>query len=373
MTILTLPVKNLASHRIRSALTALGIAAAVASLLALVGLSRGVERNWVVSLEGKGTHVLALQKGSIEMLTASLDEKLAGRIRQAPGVAAATAGLGDLVELESGQMTLVSGWPLESDFWKNLTLVSGKAPDAGTPESVVLGETLAQLLNKQPGDTILVGGRDFRISGVTRQPSVLDDRSVLVPLKAMQRLIGREGKASAFHIRLAHPGDAAETARVLARLAGEHPTLTFVESGEIARNTHVTRLLRALAWSSSSIALGMAFVAVLNTLLMSVTERMREFGLLCAVGWKASRVLAMVVMEGFLLAAAGAALGVVLGLACLRWFARHPQLGGLLQPEVTPQLVVEAVLLALLLGALTGLYPAWRATRLNPIELLRSD
>ncbi|MBI4873507.1 MAG: ABC transporter permease [Acidobacteria bacterium] len=373
MTFLTLPVKNLASHRVRSVLTALGIAAAVASLLALVGLSRGVERNWVVSLEGKGTHIIGLQKGSIEMLSASLDETLAEGIRRVPGVAAATAGLGDLVELESGQMTLVSGWPLDSDFWKTLNLTAGKAPDESAPESVALGETLANLLAKGPGDSIQVGGRDFKIAGVTRQASVLDDRSVLIPLATMQRLIGREGKASGFHIRVAHPEDAEQMVRTLARLAAEFPALTFVESGEIAKNTHVTRLLRALAWSSSSIALAMAFVAVLNTLLMSVTERMREFGLLCAIGWKTSRVLAMVVLEGFLLAAAGAAAGVGLGLASIRWIMRHPQLGGLLQPDVTPRLVFEAVLLALLLGVLTGLYPAWRATRLDPIRLLRSE
>jgi ABC-type antimicrobial peptide transport system permease subunit len=62
-----------------------------------------------------------------------------------------------------------------------------------------------------------------------------------------------------------------------------------------------------------------------------------------------------------------------MGLACLRWIARHPRLGGLFQPEVTTGLALEGAVLAMLVGLLAGLYPAWRATRLNPMDLLRSE
>ncbi len=373
MKFIALPVRNLRSHRIRSVLTTLGIAVALASLIALVGLSRGMEQNSATSLKEWGAHIIASQKGAVEMLTATVDEGLAPLIRTQPGVTEVTGTLGDLVELDTGEMIYLSGWPLESDFWRNLNVREGKAPSANEPENVVLGEALAEILGKKPGDDIQLSGRDFKIGGVSRHLSVMDDRSVMVPLPTLQRLIGREGKVTGFLIRVDHPEDAAEMARIRSRLALSFPALDFVEADELARNNHLARLVRAIAWSSSWIAMSMAFLAVLNTLLMSVTERMREIGLYNALGWGTSRVIAMVVLEGVLLSAAGAVLGVILGLVGIRWIMALPQIGAMLQPEVTPILVLEAIGLALLLGAFGGLYPAWRATRMNPVDLLRSE
>jgi len=261
---------------------------------------------------------------------------------------------------------------MDGDYWSNLRTVQGRPPASET-EGVVLGESLAGLLGKKPGSSIQLSGHDFKVTAVARQPSVLDDRSVMIPLPAMQRLLGREGKVSGFHVRVRHPEDAAEMARVESALASAFPDLSFAQTGDFIRNNHVMRLLRAMAWCSSTIALAMAFVAVLNTLLMSVTERTRDLGLLCAVGWHPARVMGLVALEGLWLAALGAALGTALGLACLHWIMRHPQMGALLQPEATPGLVVEAAGLVLLLGFAGGLYPAWRATRLNPASLLRSE
>src|ERR1039457_3534279 len=292
---LSLPVKNLRSHRIRSILTSLGIAIALGGMLALVGLSRGIERNWVTFLEGKGTHLLALRKGAIDTMAAALDDKLGDRIRSVPGIARVTAGLGDLVDLDTGEMAYLLGWPLDADMWRTLQITEGKTLGPGEPEGVVLGETLARHLAKRPGDSMQLSGRDFRIVGISRQPSVIEDRAVMMPMAVMQQLLGREGKVSAFHIRFSHPDLAAETGRIQSQLAAMFPQINFVETSEAAKDALVLRLLRAIVWSSSSIAMGMAFMAVLNTLLMSVSERTREIGLLCAIGWRPSRLIAMVI------------------------------------------------------------------------------
>jgi putative ABC transport system permease protein len=194
-----------------------------------------------------------------------------------------------------------------------------------------------------------------------------------MPLAVLQRLLGREGKVSAFHIRFRHPDDSAETGRARVQLAAMLPQVSFFETSDVARDALVLRLLRAIVWSSSTIAAGMAFMAVLNTLLMSVSERTREMGLLCALGWRPSRIVALVMLDGLAVSAVGAAVGVGLGLGCLRWISRQPRLGGLFQPEVTAGLVLEGLVTAMLVGLLAGLYPAWRATRLSPMDLLRSD
>ena len=373
MKFLEIPARDLRAHPLRSVLTSAGVAVAVASLIAFVGLSRGLERAWTSSLETKGTHIVAVRKGAVELLTASLDEELAARMLQVDGVAAVSGELGDLLELESGDMVFVAGWPLDSGLWRTLQVIRGDLAGVTASEGVVLGETLAGILAKQPGDTLQLGGRDFRVAAIIRRSSVLDERTITMALPGMQRLLGREGKVNGFHVRVASPEDPGEIPRMQGRLAAAFPALSFSEANSVAENNHITRLLRAIAWSCSSTALLMASAAVLNTLLMSVVQRTREIGLLSAVGWQPGRVMAMVVLEGLMLAAAGASVGILFGLGCLRLMGAHPKLGGLIQPEVTPGIVVEAAVGALLLGIVGSLYPAWRATRLNPVELLRGE
>ncbi len=373
MRFFAVPIRNLARHRVRSILTAFGISIAVGGMIALVGLSQGLEHSWVLWLQDKGTHILALQKGSIDLLAASLDEHLAGKIAEQPGVEAVMGGLGELVELDSGQMAYLAGRPLDSDFWRGLTVVNGTVPTQAAPDGVVLGQALAQQLAKKPGDTIQLSGRDFRIVGISKEASVLDDRSVMIVLPVMQKLLGREGKVSGFHIRVRRPEDTAELARIQSRLSAAFPELSFTESTEFGKNAQVTRMIRAMAWSSSTVALAMAFVAITNTLLMSVMERTREIGLLSAIGWHSARVVVVVVLDGVILSGAGAAGGIGLGLACLHWISVHPKLGALFQPEVTVSVLLQGGGMALLIGLLGGLYPAWRATRLNPMDLLRGE
>jgi putative ABC transport system permease protein len=252
-------------------------------------------------------------------------------------------------------------------------MVAGRVPTADETASAVIGESLAEALGKKPGDAIELSGEKFRIVGIARQQSVIDDRSVMLPMPVIQRLLDRPGKVSGFHIRVEHPENPAQVAQVRDRIAAAFPDLLVIESAEMANQSEITNLVRAMAWASSTVALVMTFVVVLNTLLMAVTERMREIGLLSAIGWHPARIVAAVVCEGLLLAGAGAAFGIAGGLLGLRWMIRHPQLGAFLQPDVTPALVLESVAMVLAVGALGGIYPAWRATRLQPVELLRGE
>ena len=373
MNAVTLPVRNLCKHRLRSILTATGIAVAIASLLALVGLSRGIDRGAVLAMEDRGTNIVALKKGSVGVLTSVLDQSLAERLRGEAGVVNVMGSLGEIVELDNGEMTYVAGWATESEFWRTLSLTAGALPGPSDRDSVVLGQALAEALGKRTGDQIELSGQSFRIAGITKQASFIDDRSVMIPLAAMQRLLGREGKVTGFHIRIDHPEDPSRLAAVRAQLTAALPDLTFILSSEMARENHIASMLRALAWGSSTIALVMAFVGVLNTLLMAITERVREIALLSAIGWTPARVIGMIVLEGLLLAAGGVVLGVPAGFLGLRWMMAHAQMGAFLQPEITAGLILQASAAALLVGALGGLYPAWRAMRMRPMELLRGE
>jgi putative ABC transport system permease protein len=221
----------------------------------------------------------------VEILTAELDEGQVDRIRAVPGVASATGSVGEFVSLEEGEMAYVAGWPLGTYIWSDLKVTAGRLPLPGERDRVVMGEALAEALGKKTGDTIELSGQDFVICGIVKEQSVIDDRSIMVPLPVLQDLIAEPGKVSGFQVRVDRPDDPARVDDVRDRLAAAFPNLSFIESADMAHSSQITNLLRAMAWASSTIAMGMAAVIVLNTLLMAVTERMRDMGLLSAIGW----------------------------------------------------------------------------------------
>jgi putative ABC transport system permease protein len=115
----------------------------------------------------------------------------------------------------------------------------------------------------------------------------------------------------------------------------------------------------------------MGAVIVANTLAMAVTERTQEIGLLSAVGWSRTRILRMVLLEGLILGVVGGLLGCAAGAAGAYWVASLPVIGGFLEPQLTPLLIVQVFLGIVLLSSVGGLFPAWRASRIQPAEALR--
>ena len=293
-----------------------------------------------------------------------------GRIE---GVRDVAGELADMVPLDDGSMVLVAGWPRDSFLWRSLRIVAGRAPGPDEADAVIIGQPQAEVLGLKAGDELQVLQHRFRIVGMFRQTSVMTNGTIVMPLGAMQELVGRPGKVTVFNIRLARPDDPAEVAAVRARLGSAFPALTFTESARLADDNYVLGLLRAIAWSVSVVAVAMALVIILNTLLMSVTERTREIGILSAVGWQPGRILATIVAEGVLLAALGFVAGSLVGLAAIHWFAGTPPVRGFIDPDVTPRLLVEVGAGTLLLGILGSLYPAWRAVRLSAIDALRYE
>ena len=114
-------------------------------------------------------------------------------------------------------------------------------------------------------------------------------------------------------------------------------------------------------------------IVVANTMIMSIYERTREIGALRALGWSARRILSQILQESLYLCLLAALLGAALGVALLTAIAQLPFASSMIVPVWHIQTFVQAVAVALLLGLLGGLYPAWRASQLQPVEALRYE
>jgi putative ABC transport system permease protein len=143
------------------------------------------------------------------------------------------------------------------------------------------------------------------------------------------------------------------------------------DSGEFTSDIRLIRVIRAIADTISAIMLGLALVLVATTLLMAVNERTYEIGVLAALGWSDFSILSLIVLEGVLMTAIGALLGLGLGLLVMQVASGTDMAAGYLRPYTNAGLVLRTVLLTIAIGTLGALYPAWRATRLDPAEALR--
>ena len=241
------------------------------------------------------------------------------------------------------------------------------------PNGALLGQRLAERLGLGVGDSIPLLDAKVEVTGIFRQASVLNESAMILPLPLMQRLLGKEGKVTVINLRLLHPGDTLEVAAIQARLNELFPSLSFLETKDVAEANQMIGLLKKVNWSISIIALLMGVFFILNTLLMAVNERIREIGILAALGWRKMRIMAMVMFEGMLLAALGSAAGLLIGLAGLHRLAALKHLQGFIDPTVSFRFLLEVVLAATVLGILGSLYPAWRTSRLRAADALKQE
>lgn len=145
---------------------------------------------------------------------------------------------------------------------------------------------------------------------------------------------------------------------------------TESEFGRVDRNL---ALISAANVGVSLLALVIGAIGVMNTMVMSVFERTREFGVLRAVGWTRRRVLALVLSEALLVGTAGAVVGVIAGVITIRLIGRVPELVGVFQPDYTADVFARALAIAVGMAFLGALYPAVRAALLMPLDALRHE
>ncbi len=367
---------NLLRRPFRTVFTVAGVAAAVACFIALTGLVRGLERAWTDNLQRRGVDVIAVRRGAAELLAASFEAHTADQVRALPGVRDVAGELLRLVETVDGTefdggLLLVAGWSLDGYLGRQLRLQDGTAVTALAPEQALIGPMLAA------GDAYRVGGdirllnRRFEVAGVLQPAGVMMSHAVIIPLSAMQRLIDLPGRINVLNIALEPEPNAWPALRP--RLEREFPDLRFMPTDRVAQDVRLIRLWRGLAWGVSSLALVTGLVVVWNTMLMVVTERTREIGVLAAVGWPVRRITALLTLETLLVVTGGFGLGVLAGQGALFGLGRMPALRGFLDPAWSAAAGMEVGAVALGFALLGTLYPVRRAARLDPVAALRQE
>jgi putative ABC transport system permease protein len=371
---ITLIAKNVFHRPVRTILTTVGLAIAIGAVIILVGISWNFERSFLAIYNSKGIDLVVVHAGSSNQLASSLDAKMADRLRQIDGVADVAPSLVDTVAFEDKNLVsvLVNGWEPGSLLFNGLRVLSGRALQPGDDKAVMLGRVLAMTLGKKAGDPIQIAGEHSQVVGIFESDSWFENGGLLMPLATLQKMMGREGQVTGFLIR-AKSSDANSIAELRRRIESTIPGVAATAARDHVQSDTQIRLSRAMAWTTAAVALFLGSVGMLNTMLMSIFERTREIGILRAVGWRRSRVLALIMGEALVIALLGTVVGTLLAVVGLRALTLAPTARGFISPNLPPEVLGIALAMGVGLSLLGGIYPAARAASLEPTEALRYE
>lgn len=370
-------LKNVVRRRVRSTLTVIGMAVAVGAVVALIGVSSGTERSFKDIYKRQNIAILVEQRGAKQRLTSVLDEKLGQEIAKIPGVEQVNPGLVDFTSLEElgADAVVVNGWDADTPLMKKLDIrPGGRLLRPDDAHGVLLGEELAVALEKHVGDKIpLFDSGTYTVEGVFRSPISYENRSMVLLLHELQRLMDRQGKVTGFAVIVKNPEDEAEVKRICDEIKKLGPRIQAQPAADAVSTTAEIRFIRATSWITSAIAIIIGAVGMLNTMIMSVSERTREIGILRAIGWRQLRIVRMILVESVLLSLSGGVLGTITAVWLTRLLGQHPSVAGLIDTHITPGVLGFGIASALLVGLLGAAYPAFRGAQLQPTEALRHE
>jgi putative ABC transport system permease protein len=365
MSFFTIIVRGLWRRPVRTGLTLVGIAIGIAAVVALVGISRGFEKSWGAGAKERGIDIV------VSTLSSGLTPKpfstaVRDRIAKMPEVAATCSVFVDLTSVESASMMMVSAREWGGFSWNNLKLVSGRMPKDAMEPAVVLGQTAAESLKKKIGDPLQLESKELTVVGIVDGGALVENGSVVLSLPLFQEITGNEGKLNILDVRAAQELNESEMKQLCERINSVVPEAKAVIASDHISNSEASRFIRAMSWGTSLLAVLVGVLGVMNTMLMTTFERKQEMCILLAIGWKRGRITRMILWESALLGLLGGIVGVAIGIFGARMIEKLPAVHGLLEPDLSGRLVLISVAISIVVGVVSGLYPAWRSSRLTP-------
>jgi putative ABC transport system permease protein len=395
------------THKLRSFLTILGIVIGVGAVITLMSIGKGVQAQIVSNIESLGSNIVTIRPGaansagglrgafgSTQTLTLEDATAISQSISQITAVAPSSQSSQQVVAGSQNMRATIVGITPEYLQAYNLKIGEGSFfsdydYNTGT-KLVVLGFNVKETLfstDDPIGQQIRMGNNIFLVVGVLQSKgSTLGsaDDSILVPLNALQEIVALPRTSRGEHVvqsitlALADKADPTSViAEITSLLRSRHQLAASADNDfQVTSMEEMLSTLSAtigtmtlLLGAIAGISLLVGGIGVMNIMLVSVLERTREIGILKALGARERDIWGQFLVEAIFLTLTGGIVGVGLGWVASLLVNRT----GTLTTMVTPDIVILAVSVSVGIGLFFGFYPAWNASRLNPIEALRSE
>ena len=403
-------VRALTSNKLRSILTMLGILIGVAAVISVLSLGRAQSARIEEAFASLGSNLIYVipgapsaggmggTVGSAATLTLKDAEAI---LRDAPSVAAVSPVAQTTAQIVAGRenvASLIAGVTPGAELVNNHVMAQGSFINEYDYKSksrvAVLGGEIAESLFGQmdpTGQTLRIDGRKFEVIGVLLSKGSgfgTEDLMVYMPLSTFFATMGAQAGSQGNSLQAlgvqARSKDEVESAEqeVTAILRdrhhireGEEEDFRLISMESMAAQVgQVLRVLQLVLAAIAAISLLVGSIGIMNIMLVSVTERIREIGLRKALGAKRRDILTQFLTEAAVLGLCGGAMGVALGWIIISITSIILKNAGIpIGGTLSSDIVALAVLVAFIVGVISGLYPAIRAARLDPIESLRHE
>jgi putative ABC transport system permease protein len=384
--------KNLLRKKARSLLTVLGIAMAAWVLVSLFGFNRGYEASLNKDIDNLGFQMLVVAKGCpYEAATLMLkggtglkymNEDIAAAVAAEPEVEGVTPMLMQVVfdpdKGETGGLAAFLGVdPVSFPKMKSaLPFKEGgwfREPEAA---EAVFGYEVAELEQREVGDLYLIPEKEVEVKvvGILERTGTQDDGTIFLPIKTVQKIFGVH-ELTSIGIKVKKEADLKAFEDKMYKL----PDVQVVSLSQV-KTTIMTLVstARVMVFSIALIAILIAMMGVVNTVLMSVMERRQEIGILKSMGAMAGDVFKLVWLETIILCVGGGLIGTGLALltarltdVLVRNLLPYSPSGGLVSIDLGLVLMALGVVTAI--GLASGVYPSWKAARMRPLDTIRSE
>jgi putative ABC transport system permease protein len=389
------------ANKLRSFLTMLGIVIGVGAVITMVALGSGAQQDVQARIQALGTNLLSIQAGqSFHRGVASAD-RVSLTIDDATALAADARGLSAVVPeyrrsqqvefVNSNINVNVNGTVPEYIDVNNYDVAAGRMFSAGDgiarKRVAVLGSQVPANLDANGpammGQQIVIRGIPFEVVGLLEEKGSSSgwnnpDEQILIPIQTAQYRIFGSDRVSSINVQVSHPDSIAiamiEIERVLRREHGIAPgrdnDFNIMDRSEFLETfEETTQTFTFLLGGIAAVSLLVGGIGIMNIMLVSVTERTREIGVRKALGATRKNIMLQFLVEALVLCLLGGLIGVAAGAGGAVALSRLANWNTF----VSPQSVVVAVAFSAIVGIFFGLWPARRASMLDPIEALRYE
>ncbi len=361
---------NLKRHRIRSLIGISGIAFGVAAMLTVLSVITGAIDMFEDILSNNSDYIV-FEKNVSDLFFSSINSTQIEKIGSLSMVEDAFPILFGIVSSENHPVITCFGINKNDPRLANAKWLYGSPRNFYSHKnSVYLGSRAADFLEAKYLKNIRIGKKTFNVRGILQLENGFENGGVFMPLKTAQEYFHRDNYVSVFMIKLKHTNSGSEFKKQVETL---YPDLSVLQNKEFSNSYSQFKILSATSWAIGACACLLGGMGVANTMIMSVFSRMREIAILVVCGFSKSQVRLLIFGETTFIVICGSILGLIGGVCFVYLLETIPTLNGYIQSAFNIKIIVGILVVAFTSSWLGALYPAWYASKIQPIDALRYE
>jgi putative ABC transport system permease protein len=353
-------------------MTVLGVAVGVSLFVSLTSISDGFKSQLQNIVKGYSIDIVVTSKGAATPFGSRISSAENAALLKTEGMTSLSSMIMGPIKPAWNPYFLLIGISSFESFASKLGIVEGRVFRPGKKE-VLLGAAVAEKLGFHVNERITLAGEEtFTITGIYMSGGRTFDGGAIVDLQDARRILKRDDSINMAFIQV---GGRRTPKEVAERINTSFPGLSAIRGGEFVGEIRLIKVIDASALTISIVSFLACCFIVMNTLMMAITERTKEFGILMAIGWNRFMIAKTILFEAILICLGGGVLGNLIGIAQL-WLFNYinPEgLGWWVSLSGNGRIFFQSLGLSALLGLISSLYPVLLTSKLLPAEALRYE